>query len=246
MASSVADALLALHAAANVCRAAIQSGLSDEQAANGQAVVDELRTLFQPRPTARVNPWIRVYPALNSNAPLLNVLPREIVTALLHRLETRDIGRFAFTCRALYRHAPPLQESFVAVVLQERAEGRGCGGAEPSQCSRGVAYLLRREWQHALPGRPPLLASAGYGGVSAFIDSTGRLLTCGTEGVHPEDPVHLSEWVNVVDDPDHWAGIRFLPAPTIMPAMRDLRFRYIASGDDRNFAVSRDGKVHSW
>jgi len=131
----ITDALLALHAAANACAvAASASGFSEEQAANGQAVVDQLRTIFWLRPTTATGT------ALESDAPLLSALPREILTAILHRLDTRALGRLAATCRALYRHAPPQQESVVAVTLQERALHRGAGPA-----ALGVPDLLRRE-----------------------------------------------------------------------------------------------------
>jgi len=230
------DVLLALHAAANACAAAATaSGFSEEQAANGQAVVDQLRAIFWPRPTTTTGT------ALESDAPLLAALPREIVTAILHRLDTRTLGRLAATCRALYRPAPPQQESVVAVTLQERALHRGAGPA-----ALGVPDLLRREWRHTLTNQPPLLASAEcQGEMSAFIDSDGRLLTCGTEGVEPEDPV-LSQWVNAIDDPDHEADRRVLLSPTVVPAMRNLRFRSVASGADGCLAVSSVGEVYSW
>ena len=125
MAGSAVDALLALHDAAIACTAVAVLGFSVEQAANGQAVVDVLRILFQPRPS------IVIGAALEWDAPLLDVLPREIVTAVLHHLDTRDLARFAATCRALYRHAPPDQVSVVVVALRERAEYRGSGGAGP-------------------------------------------------------------------------------------------------------------------
>jgi len=88
----ITDALLALHAAANACAvAASASGFSEEQAANGQAVVDQLRTIFWLRPTTATGT------ALESDAPLLSALPREILTAILHRLDTRALGRLAAT-----------------------------------------------------------------------------------------------------------------------------------------------------
>jgi len=130
-------------------------------------VVDVLRAIFRPRPA------VVMYAALE-----LNILPREIVMTILHRLDYRDLGRFAVTCRALYRHYPPQQELMVAAVLLERDE-HGYSVAGPSQGTQGlVPYLLRREWLHALADQPPLLASPGAGGMSAFIDSAGRLLTC--------------------------------------------------------------------
>ena len=232
----ITDALLALHAAANACAAAATaSGFSEEQAANGQAVVDQLRTLFRSRPTTATGT------ALESDAPLLTALPRDIVTTILHRLDTRALGRLAATCRALYRHAPPQHESVVAVALQERALHRGAGPA-----ALGVPDLLRREWRHTLTNQPPLLASVEcQGEMSAFIDSDGRLLTCGTEGVDPDDPV-LSQWVNAVDDPDHEADRRVLVLPTVVPAMRDVRFRCVTSGADGCLAVSSVGEVYSW
>jgi len=230
-------AVLDLHEAANACAAVATAGFSDEQAANGQAVVEKLRALFLPRVAVMAST------ALASDAPLLNILPGEILVAVLHRLNTRDLFRFSATCRALYRHAPPQQESVVAVVLEERAQNRGCVAGPSTQ---GVADLLRREWQHALAGQPPLMASIGAGQVSAFIDSTGRLLTCGTEGVGPDIPGLPSEWAIATTYPYYPNESKVLASPTIVPAMRDVSFRCIASGFGRCFAVSSEGRVYSW
>jgi len=213
----VMDALLGLRAAASACAAAaIRAGFNTEQAAAGQAVLDVLRAIFRPRPA------VVVHAALESDAALLNILPKDIVMAILHRLECRDLGRFAATCRALYRHAPPQQESVVAAVLLERDE-RGYSVAGSSQGAQGlVPYLLRREWLHVLADQPPVLASTGFG-VSAFIDSAGRLLTCGPVG-----------------------DGTVLASPTIVPRLRDERFRCVASGDNHCVAVSRAGEVYGW
>ena len=79
---------------------------------------------------------------MESDAPLLNMLSREIVMAVLHRLDARSLAHFAATCEALYRHTPPQQESAVAVVLLERADDRGVDGAAGYF---EVPGLLRRE-----------------------------------------------------------------------------------------------------
>jgi len=112
---AITDALL--HKA-NTCAAAMTASVfSEEQAANGQAVVVQLRALFRPRPA------VITHPALESAAPLLNHLPKEIVLAILHRLDTRSLARFAATCRALYHPVPPQQDSVVAVVLRDCVKG---------------------------------------------------------------------------------------------------------------------------
>jgi len=221
---AITDALLALHAAAHACTAAMTvSGFSEEQAANGRAVVIQLHALFRPRPA------VITHPALESAAPLLSHLPKEIVLAILHRLDTRQLARFAITCRGLYDPVPPQQDSVVAVVLRDR----GCSVAGSS--SLGVPALLRREWRRGLMDRP-LTVGAG----SAFVDSAGRLLTCGTEGID------LEKWAPPKWVSDASVGRRVLLSPTIVPATRDVRFRCVSCADSECFAVSRAGKVYSW
>jgi len=233
---AVIDALLALRAAASACAAAASStGFSAEQAANGQAVMDMLSGIFVPRAA------IMSGAALEPEAHLLTLLPSEIMTSILHRLDTFALFRFASTCRALYRHAPA---SIVAVTLQERAAIRGCSVAGPPEGAQGgVPYLLRREWQHTLLDRNPLAA----GESSVFIDPSGRLLTCGTEGIDHDDPGPLSAWVLATADPDHEAEMRYLATPTVVPGLSDVSFRGIAASAHGCVAVCRDeGKVYSW
>jgi len=207
-----------------------------QQAANGQAVVDLLLVLFLARP-AVVEGAVLDEP----DSLLLITLPSELVAVILHCLDMRDLASFAATCRALYRHAPPQQESVVAVVLQERAEHRGIVAGQAGQ--NELVGLLRREWHDALTDQPPLLASVADGQISAFIDSAGQLLTCGTEGV--DGPEFESMWVNAIDDSDRVAEMRVLLSPTFVPS--DVRrFLCIASGGDMCLAVSHDGKVYSW
>jgi len=235
----VIDALLSLRAAALQCAKAADacSGFSDYEASNGQAIVDALRTLFRPRRA------LARRTAPEPEAPLIRVLPREVLIAILssERLETRDLASFGATCLALYRHAPPHQESVVALALQHRAEVRGCSAAGLDR--QGVPALLRREWQHARYGQFPLLASVHKGEVSAFIDSDGRLLTCGTETAGPDHPAYPSEWMLAAG---RTAQIRVLASPTVVPAMCNVRFRCVAAGREGNLAVSREGKVYCW
>jgi len=220
--------------AATACAA--PSVFSDDQAAKGQTLVAELRAPFKPRPAVVAGS------ALESDAPLLTVLPREIVTAVLHHLCIYDLARFAATCRAFYYgHS----ETVVAMALQERAEGRSYSAAGPQE----VPALLRREWLHALAVQPLLMASRGVGEVSAFIDSAGCLLTCGTEMVVSNEETESSNpttWVDATADPEHTAAIRILASPTVVPAMREVRFRGVASGVQCCLAVGRNGKVYCW
>jgi len=52
--------------------------------------------------------------------------------------------------------------------------------------------------------------------------------------------------VNATDDPDHEADRRLLILPTVVPAMRDVRFRCVTSGPCGCLAVSSVGEVYSW
>ena len=159
MRTAIDDVLGALRIA-TTATAAVASDLNSEHAAIGLAIANELHALFLPR------------------VCLLLLLPREIVAAILYGLGTRDLVQFATTCRALYRTCPPNEVSVVELALLQRARDRGSSVAGPSPAAEGVPCLLRREWHHALMSRPSPLAAGDA--VSVFVDSTGRLLTCGT------------------------------------------------------------------
>jgi hypothetical protein len=165
-------ALSALRAAARECQLAAPS-FSDEQAAQGLAITDELRARFLP-------------PASSAQAAsLLLQLPAELLAVILSNLDTRDLARLAATFRSLCRDAPtppPLPRAIgpVETELRRRAEARGLdvGSSLPEGATSWVACLLKRDRRDAQMRHAPL--AVGYEH-SIFVDKGGRLLTCGRD-----------------------------------------------------------------
>ena len=224
-------ALTALRAAARECQLAAPS-FTDEQAAQGLAITDELRAVFLP-------------PASSTHAASrLLQLPAELLSAILSRLDTCDLARLAATCRSLCRDAPTptpptRQIGPVETELRRRAEARGLdvGSSLPEGATSCVACLLKRDRRAAQMRQAPLAVGHEH---SIFVDKEGRLLTCGRDGVgtpllgHAEDPDA---------DPD---APREIGPPTLVPSMQAKRIVSISSSNDHCLALSAEGEVYSW
>jgi len=101
-----------------------------------------------------------------ASSPLLQ-LPAELLTAILSRLDTRDLARLAATCRSLCRDAltpPPPQRQIgpVETELRRRAEARGLdvGSTLPEGATSWVACLLKCDRRDAQMRQAPI--AAGY------------------------------------------------------------------------------------
>jgi len=80
------------------------TSFSGEQAAEGIAATDTLRACFLP-PTASAPPAVS-QPAEEQTADLLQLLPPELLAAILPHLDTCGLASLAATCPALWRDAP--------------------------------------------------------------------------------------------------------------------------------------------
>jgi len=228
-----AAALAALRAAAHECQLAAPS-FSDEQAAHGLAITDELRAHF-------------LLPATSAQAasPLLQ-LPAELMAVILSRLDTRDLARLAATCRSLCRDAPippppPRQIGPVETELRRRAEARGldAGSSLPEGAPSWVACLLERDRRDAQMRESPLAVGHEH---SIFVDKGGRLLTCGCDLARTGTaPAHY-----VVDpDADPTIG-REICTPTPVPSIQNRRIVSVATSFYHSLALSTEGEVYSW
>jgi len=226
-----AAALTALRAAARECQLAAPS-FSDEQAAQGLAITDELRAHFMP-------------PASSAQADSrLLQLPAELLTVVLSNLDTRDLAGLAATCRSLCRDAPtppppPRAIGPVETELRRRAEARGLdvGSSLPEGATSWVACLLKRDRRDAQIGQAPLAVGSDH---SMFVNNVGRLLTCGR--AHPSIPV-LGHAAYPAANPNL---PREIGPPTPVPSMQDRCIVSVASSDYYSLALSADGEVFSW
>jgi len=232
----MAHILASLRAAASACQYAA-AHLSDEQAAEGLAAIDELRAYLLPRPVS----------SSSQAAALLLQLPFEILSVILSMLGTRELARLAASCRFLWSDAPtpqpppvpPRQVGLVEAELRRRAEVRGLdvGSSLPEGALSWVPYLLKHDRRNAQMRRAPLAVGGRH---SMFIDTEGRLLTCGidinddTLLGHAKDP-HADS-----DEP------RKIGPPTLVPSMQDRRIVSVATSDEHCLALSADGEVYSW
>jgi len=226
-------ALTALRAVAHECRLAAAS-FSDDQAAHGLAVADELRARFLPPDPS----------SAAQAASMLLQLPAELLAVILCNLETCNLARFAATCRSLCRDVPtppppPHAIAPVEAELRRRAEARGLdvGSSLPEGATSWVACLLKRNRRDAQMRQAPLALRREH---SIFMDKAGRLLTCGdNSGMTPL----LGHAVDPDADPNAWKKI--VP-PMPMPSMQDRRIISVASCDWHCLALSANGEVYSW
>jgi len=224
-------ALAALRAAAHECQLAAPS-FSDEQAAQGLAITDELRAHFLPLTSS-------AQPA----SPLLQ-LPAEILAVILSRLDIHDLARLAATCSSLCRDAPtppppPRQIGPVEMELRRRAEARGLdvGSSLPEGATSWVTCLLKRDRRHIQIRQAPLAVGEAH---SIFLDKGGRLLTCGSDcGSAPA----LGHAADPAADPN---VRRKIGPPTPVPSMQDRRIVSVAASVFHCLALSAEGEVYSW
>ena len=203
---------------------------SDEQAAQGLAITDELLAHF-------------LHPVVSAQAasPLLQ-LPAELLPVILSRLDARDLARLTVTCRSLCHAPPPLppprQIGPVETELRRRAEARGLdvGSSLPEGSTSWVACLLKRDRRDAQMRQATLAVEFIH---SLFVDKEGRLLTCG------RDRASMALGHAVDPDADTYA-LRNIGPPTPMPSMQDRRIVSVATSNQHSLALSADGEVYSW
>jgi len=137
----MAAARAALRAVATECQT-LAAGFSDEEAAEGLAITEELRAVFQ-RPAS----------ASEEEAPppeFLMDVPPELLSIILSHLDTRTLACFAATCRSLWCDASPALPTpgLVEMELRRRAEARGLhvGSSLPEGALSWVPYLLKCEF----------------------------------------------------------------------------------------------------
>jgi len=241
-----ASMLAALRAMATHCQLAAWS-FTDEQAAEGLAVVDGLRDLFLPPPAAAASAVPQ--PHLLQR---LQLLPTELLAVVLSHLDTHDLARLSATCRPLWSDAPtppprlmPLLRpmGLVETELRRRATARGLriGSFLPKGALSWVPYLLKRVLRDAMRREAPLAAGNGF---SVFLDAEGRLLTCGSG-----DPLEARQFLlghagwRADDDPD---DPRSIGLPRLVPSMQDMRIVSVAASDWHCLALSSEGEVYSW
>ena len=229
----MAAQLATLRALALACQATA-TGFSDEQAAEGLAVTDELRAFFLARLASSAanlgNP---------AAATLLQDLPPELLSAILSSLDIYSLARLAATCRPLWLDAPtpasgPRDIGPVEAELRRRAETRGLqvGFSLPEGSTSWVACLLGRDRRNAQRRQAPLAAETE---LSLFVDTAGRLLTCGISNLgHAVDP-----------DADPNDPLQIVP-PTPVPSMQGRRIVSVATSEEHCLALSAEGEVYSW
>jgi len=218
------------------------TSFSNEQAAEGLAVTDELRACFLPRP-ASATPAVS-QPAEGQATDLLQLLPPELLSVILSRLDTRNLARLAATCTSLWRDAPahptlPRAIGPVEAELRRRAEARGLevGSSLPEGATSWVPYLLASDHRDVLRRQAPLAVEITS---SIFVDRGGRLLTCGRDD---GNKFHLGHALKPGAGP---YDSREIGLPTLVPSMQDTRIVSVATGMCHCLALSTVGEVYSW
>jgi len=237
---AAASVLAALRTIATHCQIAAWS-FTDEQAAEGLVVADRLRDLFLPPPAATASA-VPQPPLLH----WLQLLPSELLSVVLSYLDTHYLARFAATCRPLWRDAPtppprpmPLLRPMgpVETELRRRVTARGLriGSSLPEGTLSWVPYLLRRVLRD-MPRQTPLAAGHGF---SVFLDTEGRLLTCGSENTQEGRHLLLGHgWGTDVDSDE----LRSIGPPTLVPSMQGRRIVSVAVSEWHCLALEPRGR----
>jgi len=242
MAARRLAALAALRAVATECQT-LAAGFSDEEAAEGLAITEELRAVFQ-RPASASSAL-----ATEEEAPppeFLMDVPPELLSIILSQLGIRDLACLAATCRLLWCDAPtpsPLPTpGLVETELRRRAEARGLhvGSSLPAWALSWVPYLLKCDFYDALRRQAPLEAGHRH---SIFVDMGGRLhLACLRDEIKAGgvgEPLTGHDWGSD-------AGASMPVPPTLVPSMQDKRIVSVVSGYCHCLALSAEGEVYSW
>ena len=175
---------------------------------------------------------------------LLQLLPTKIFSVILSNLQNRrDLARLAATCCLLWCDAPAAPERQIGPVeaeLRQRAEERRLviSSCLPEGATSWVPYLLKCELRNALRRQAPLAAGSVH---SIFVDSEGRLLSCGRNLQYSYS--HQTERARVLGQ---GTGIDAIGPPTLVPSMLNRRIVSVASGSQHCLALSAVGEVYSW
>jgi len=149
------------------------------------------------------------------------------MSVILSRFDTRDLARLAATCHSLCRDAPtpppPLRAiGPVETELRLRAEARGLdvGSSLPEGATSWVACLLKRDRRVSYPQMRQASLAVGHHN-SIFVDTGGRLLTCGSDFSHAPVLGHVLETFRR----------REIGTPTPVPSMQGRYIVSVASSD---------------
>ena len=243
MAARRLAALAALRAAATECQT-LAAGFSDEEAAEGLAIIEELRAVFQ-RPAAASSAS-----AAEEEAPppeFLMDVPPELLSIILWQLDTRALACLAATCRLLWCDVPTPPPALptlglVETELRRRAQGRGphVGSSLPEGTQSWLPYLLKRDFYDALRREAPLAVGNWH---SLFVDKAGRLhLACLRREIKAGgvgEPLLGHDWGSAS------GAFTVSVPPTLVPSMQDTRIVSVATGDGHCIALSAEGEVYS-
>jgi hypothetical protein len=232
---------------------------TEQQRAEGMAIVDELRALF-----ASGTPVRRAAVPCPS---LLEVLPPELLIAVIHWLDNRSLVRFASTCRLMYSYRPrpmtPVEEA-----LRQRATKRNnlIPRSLPARFNGWVPFLLRRD---GLAGKH--VSAAIDFDHSDFIDSEGHLVqyeqfdclpvrfvltrdvqfqavsTSQLTSLALSDNGDVYSWGHLADlyrDYDH--DYECNHEPQIVPGLLAIRVSKIAAGGKHCAAMTDDSALYTW
>ena len=239
-------ALVALRAVATEC-IAFAAGFGDGEAAEGLAITDELRALFQ-----RAAASLAAEGMTAQSLELLTVVPPEILSTIMSQLDIRALARLAATCRLLWCDSPTPPPSLpmpglVEMELRRRAAARGLsiGASLPEGALSWVSYLLQRDLLDALRRHAPLAVDEMHLGSprSIFVDRECRLhLDCRRGEIKAGEvgaPL-LGHAFGLA------SGDSTVPVPpTLVLSMQDKRIVSVATGC-HCLALSAEGEVYSW
>jgi hypothetical protein len=186
---------------------------------------------------------------------LLLRLPHDVLVDLFVRLEARDIGRLAATCRLLqYGQSSPQAPNPVEHALRLQARLDGWSGTLPVNARGAVRYFLRLAWQGELEFHP-ISASQGLP-TSFFVGAGGSLRACGVEMQHEKDTKDFLYYGDAAPAGSLGFGRDWhidtgsvdlrKEGPALVPTTEGVRMRSVAVGEALSLALTDDGQMYMW
>jgi hypothetical protein len=192
----------------------------------------------------------------------LLLLPHDVLVHLFERLDTRILARLAATCRLLrYGQSSPQTPNAVEDALRHRTGSGGWSSPLPVDSREAVRELLTHV-RARIARRDQQLLSVAVGmecPLSLFIDSSGRLRSCGVERPPPAND-RDAYWLVLVQ-PAHvgalgfgrdWegdevaSGALIVALPKRVPATAGVRFRSVVTEVRHSLALTEEGEIFSW
>jgi alpha-tubulin suppressor-like RCC1 family protein len=166
----------------------------------------------------------------------MDTLPAELIAEVVRWLDSPlDIGRLDQTSQRLFHVGYPHSAIEEGLRLRAGAAGRTIEAKLPTSETSWSQWLLWRERQ-LLARAPPVVSGCCHH--SAFVDESGRLLTCGNA-----EPPNGNVRSGLLG---HGDGVVMSEVPRVVAGLSGVRIRSVATGLGHTLVYSDEGTAYSF